>query len=266
MVSKEESESSMDSIVKMCCAEEGCEPEDLPEVVLDEESLPKLTEADMSGDISKCKSLTLINLTCCGLTEIQASFPELPNVETLDLSENKLAADVLDKLVNLSALRLLLLRGNSIETVEEFKALRDIKSLQVIDLEGCPVVQVDNYRKKIFDMLEQVEVIDDKGRDGEDVDMTAILGLKNDDADSLLSDGSNEVFDAIGRDELRRMLGLDAGDEEEAASDPDENDKSEDEEDVDPDIPPVAKKDDDDNDEKQDSEGAPVPKKARRKS
>ncbi|KAF4718923.1 hypothetical protein FOZ62_013372 [Perkinsus olseni] len=115
-------------------------------------------------------------------------------------------------------------------------------------------------------MLEQVEVIDDKGRDGEDVDMTAILGLKSDDADGLLSDGSNEVLDAIGRDELRRMLGLDAGDEEEADSDPDENDKSEDEEDVDPDIPPVAKKDDDGNDENQDSEGAPVPKKARRKS
>ncbi|KAF4751633.1 hypothetical protein FOZ63_020981 [Perkinsus olseni] len=220
----------------------------------------------MSGDISKCKSLTLINLTCCGLTEIQAPFPELPNVETLDLSENKLTADVLDKLVNLSALRLLLLRGNSIETVEEFKALRDIKSLQVIDLEGCPVVQVDNYRKKIFDVLEQVEVIDDKGRDGEDVNMTAILGLKSDDADGLLSDGSNEVLDAIGRDELRRLLGLDAGDEAEADSDPDENDKSEDEEDVDPDIPPVAKKDDGDNDENQDSEGAPVPKKARRKS
>ncbi|KAF4696020.1 hypothetical protein FOZ60_002742 [Perkinsus olseni] len=236
MVSKEESESSMDSIVKMCCAEEGCEPGDLPEVVLDEESLPKLTKADMSGDISKCKSLTLINLTCCGLTEIQAPFPELPNVETLDLSENKLTADVIDKLVNLSALRLLLLRGNSIETVEEFKALRDIKSLQVIDLEGCPVVQVDNYRKKIFDMLEQVEVIDDKGRDGEDVDMTAILGLKSDDADGLLSDGSNEVLDAIGRDELRWTPEM----RRRLTVTPMRNDKSEDEEDVDPDIPPIV--------------------------
>ncbi|EER16097.1 U2 small nuclear ribonucleoprotein A', putative [Perkinsus marinus ATCC 50983] len=259
MVAQEEVASSMDSIVKMCCAEEECEPKDLTELVIDEEDLPKITKADMSGDISKCTSLTLINFTSCGLTEIQAPFPELANVETLDLSENKLTSDVIDKLVNLSALRLLLLRGNLIDSVEEFKALRNLKSLQVIDLKECPVVKTANYRKKIFDILEQVEVIDDKGRDGDSVDMAAILGVNDEeDTDDLVAaDSSDDVLCALGRDEIRRMLELDSSEEEEEIdSDPDENDKSEDEEDVDPDIPPVAKMEDDD-------EGSPAAKKAR---
>lgn len=49
---------------------------------------------------------------------------------------------VLSKLVNLSALRLLLLRGNLIDSVEEFEALRNLKSLQVIDLSKCCCVGV----------------------------------------------------------------------------------------------------------------------------
>ncbi|KAF4661492.1 hypothetical protein FOL47_006657 [Perkinsus chesapeaki] len=274
MVAKKEADNSFDSVIKLCCAEEECEPEELSEVVLDEENLPKITKADMSGDIAKCENLTLINLTCCGLTSIDAPFPELPNVQTVDMSENKLTSDVLDKFSNLSALRLLVLRGNLIETVDEFKALRDLKALQAIDIEGCPVTKVANYREKIFKMLEQVEVIDDRGREGEKVDMARLLGLTNEDGE-LVSEGSEEsdgddgdVLDALGREELRKMLDLEDDDdeEEEEDSDPDENDKSEDEEDVDPDIPPVAKNDENSEDAEQEEESSqpPATKKARK--
>ena len=68
--------------------------------------------------------------------------------------------DNLDAFAYFPQLRFLKLRGNRISDIEEVAKLSKVPLLHSLDLQQNPVFFVEAYRDKVFEVLEQLEVLD----------------------------------------------------------------------------------------------------------
>ena len=86
----------------------------------------------------------------------------IPKLEYLSLSSNNISS--LSPLSNCIYLREIYLRNNKIKSFEELKHLRPLFNLRVLWLEGNPICDDNNYRKKVLNILPQVVSLDNKNR------------------------------------------------------------------------------------------------------
>ncbi|XP_035222625.1 acidic leucine-rich nuclear phosphoprotein 32 family member A-like [Stegodyphus dumicola] len=136
----------------------GKDPAQIKELVLDNcrsTSIVGLTE-----EFVNLQSLSLINI---GLTNLKG-FPKLPNLEKLELSDNRISGG-LNYLSGSHKLTTLNLSGNKIESLETLEPLKELKNLKHLDLSNCEVSSVDNYREKVFALLPQLKYLDGYDQD-----------------------------------------------------------------------------------------------------
>eukprot|EP00955_Chlamydomonas_euryale_P089624 364481-Chlamydomonas_euryale.AAC.7 len=96
-----------------------------------------------------------------------ASFPSLPSLHTLRLSDNKISGG-LEHLVSagLTNLRSLDLAGNTgIAKLEQLAPLKDLP-VKCLDLDGCPVKDLPDFSNKLFAMLQELEYLDNVDKNG----------------------------------------------------------------------------------------------------
>ena len=87
---------------------------------------------------------------------------EMPNLKYVSLSCNEISS--LTPLSSCKKLRELYLRNNNINSFQELYHLKDLLHLQVLWLEGNPICQDIAYRERVFKLLPQVKILDDKKR------------------------------------------------------------------------------------------------------
>ncbi|KFM81328.1 Acidic leucine-rich nuclear phosphoprotein 32 family member A, partial [Stegodyphus mimosarum] len=136
----------------------GKDPAQIKELVLDNcrsTSIVGLTE-----EFVNLQSLSLINI---GLVNLKG-FPKLPNLEKLELSDNRISGG-LNYLSGSPKLTTLNLGGNKIESLETLEPLKELKNLKHLDLSNCEVSSVDNYREKVFALLPQLKYLDGYDQD-----------------------------------------------------------------------------------------------------
>ncbi|EFJ47384.1 hypothetical protein VOLCADRAFT_92020 [Volvox carteri f. nagariensis] len=140
---------------------ESKQPEQVLNLTLD--SVCKSTHITGLDAFVNLKSLSLCGL---GLTTLEG-FPRLSKLVRLNLSDNRITG------AGLTNLRTLELANNRIATVEELAPLKELKALQCLDVDQCPLSKKQDYSSKVFAMLDELKYLDSvdkegRERDGED--------------------------------------------------------------------------------------------------
>lgn len=118
----------------------------------------------MEGLTDEFENLEFLAVSNIGLTTLKG-FPNLTNLKQLELADNCLNGGLenLSPCVNLTHLDL---KGNKIQCMEQLEPLVSLKNLKVLELENCELAKTENYRKKIFELLPNVQFIDGLDRNG----------------------------------------------------------------------------------------------------
>ncbi|KAF6206287.1 hypothetical protein GE061_017517 [Apolygus lucorum] len=205
----------------------GRNPDQISELNLD--NCRSTTIEGLTDEFVNLKTLSLINV---GLTSLKG-FPKLPNLQKLELSDNRIS-NGLNLLATSPKLTNLNLSGNKIKDLETLEPLKDFEHLKSLDLFNNEVTNMENYREKLFKLLPSLKYLDgfdvrEQEANESDQESDSVNGNDEDD-----SEGGEEEEDEDVDDE---DLGLEAvykeNLEEESEGDDYEGEGSEEEEDED---------------------------------
>lgn len=137
------------------------------------DSYQEATGADLRR-ISRCKKLTFLNLSNHSLSDQDlAVFPELADLQTLDLSGNPISSDGIEYIFKLTKLHSLSLHGsftaNDLSRLSDLKRLTDL-SLAYSKFEYNAIPKLAN--------LENLESLDLRGANLDDEGLASLLNLK----------------------------------------------------------------------------------------
>jgi len=171
-------------------------PSEVMELVLD-----NCKSTHISGLTEEFTNLTTLSLINVGLTSLEG-LPKLPSLRTIDLSDNKLTAE-LEKLVEkCPRLYHINLCANKISNVDALLPLKKLEELAALDLFDCAVTELQDYRQKVFEILPQLKYLD--GFDINDVE--AEVSDEDDDEGDLggegeITDDEEDFGDETGEEE-----------------------------------------------------------------
>lgn len=200
---------SYDSLVQMDKRIElelrGRDPSEVTELNLDNCRATAVT--GLTEEFRSLETLSMINV---GLTSLKG-LPALPSLQRLDLSENRIAAN-LDQLLCCPHIQYLNLAGNKISTLEALEPLKKLKELKALDLFGCELATGDDYRKNIFEVLPNLKYLDGYDVNDEEAESDSEIIQENEDEEDEENDddgldGTDEEED--GDDEENSEVGLD---------------------------------------------------------
>ncbi len=138
----------------------------------------------------------------------------------MELSSNELTGKDLNHLVNLyPSLYKVKLNGNKIESIDEFKGLKDSKIKKISVNDNPFIASNSDYREKLFEMIPSLTSIDGKDKDGKDV-----VSTEYDDEEDF---GEGDEFEENEGEEFEDGEEFDEDDEEddEGEDDDDDDDK-----------------------------------------
>lgn len=131
----------------------GRTPDQIYELNLD--NCRSTTIEGLTDEFTNLRSLSLINV---GLTSLKG-FPKLPNLQKLELSDNRIS-NGLNLLHTSPKLTNLNLSGNKIKDLETLEPLREFEHLKSLDLFNNEVTGIENYRERLFKLLPSLEYLD----------------------------------------------------------------------------------------------------------
>jgi len=148
------------------------DPTDVDELILDDlfTNVKEFTKENKQ-DLEKYNNLIHLSLNGFGLESLN-NFPSIPTLQVLELRNNKLSGRDLVKINTLfPELYKLKLGENSDIKLDDLSALKD-SSIKKIELESTQVTQEKDYRDKVFEKIQNLEIVDNKTKDGDEVSST----------------------------------------------------------------------------------------------
>jgi len=141
----------------------GKEPKQVKDLILDNTRSTQIE--GLTDEYVALESLSLINV---GLTSLKG-FPRLPNLQKLELSDNRISSGliVLQDCPKLSHLNL---SGNKIRDLEALEPLKSFDSLTHLDLFNNDICNLDDFRSKVFKLLPSLKYLDDADADENEED------------------------------------------------------------------------------------------------
>lgn len=88
--------------------------------------------------------------------------------------------------------------NNKISEYSQLEPLKKIEKLVQLDLSECPIAEKEDYRKKVFEMFNQLEILDNKDADGASIDYGDIDGEGEGDFEGEFEgdvEGEEEFYD-----------------------------------------------------------------------
>ncbi len=87
------------------------------------------------------------------------------------------------------------LGGNPIKTLEEVKVLSKLRELKEVDFIQCPVSELPDYRQKVYEIIEGLDILDNCDKEGnqvaDDEDVNHLL-IQEDDEDDEEGEDEDE--------------------------------------------------------------------------
>ena len=110
---------------------------------------------------------------CAQLTRggARGSFPSLPALRKLHLSDNRIAGGLEALVAGAPAVELLDLSNNKVSSASALAPLAQLPKLSALDLAGCPLAQAGDegaYRGAVLAALPRLEWLDNKNRAGQE--------------------------------------------------------------------------------------------------
>ena len=182
----------------------------------------KFNAPNVDGELlAKCEKLETLSCASCGLATL-SGFPPLAKLKSLLLNDNRISSG-LDALVKCENLTSLSLANNRIASVDDLKPLADELTLNVLEVEQCPLTNAEGYFETIMSMMPTLNTLDGRYEFGNEVDD------EDDDEEEEDEDDDEDEDDE------------DNNDDDDDDDDDDEDDEDEDEdEDVEDDEPGLA--------------------------
>merc|ERR1719440_2737760 len=140
--------------------------------------------------LAELKTVTMISITDCEIKKLEPFPAELEELEVLELADNKLSGDSLKALASLKKLSFLALGGNEKIKLDDVKALSSLP-LKELDLMGCAAGD-DEFRPAIFETFKELEVLNGKDQDGNEIEEDEALDEEDFDDDELDEDEYDE--------------------------------------------------------------------------
>lgn len=161
----------------------------------------------LTEEFVNLETLSLINV---GLVTLKG-FPKLSKLKKLELSDNRLTGG-LNLLHGSPKLQHLNISGNRIKDLEALEPLKEFKELVTLDLYNCDVTKVDDYRKKVFELIPNLNSLDGYDKYEKEV-------ADSEESDSDVSDVENRITK-----DNNDIEDEDLDDEDDESSDYDEED------------------------------------------
>nr|NP_001134049.1 Acidic leucine-rich nuclear phosphoprotein 32 family member E [Salmo salar]ACI66029.1 Acidic leucine-rich nuclear phosphoprotein 32 family member E [Salmo salar] len=163
---------------------DGANPEEILELILD--GCPPINLSVLEPYVS----LRSLSLTENKITSFEG-LPALKELNMLDLTSNELAKGfelLVEKCPNLTYLDL---SENPIENMDELKGLANLKFLESLQLDACPIADNPNYRQEVFSICECLISLDGLDAHGAELesseDFDEDLDVSSDKSDTHLS-------------------------------------------------------------------------------
>jgi hypothetical protein len=134
-------------------------------LILDEIQVERLTAEDKTY----LEQFTTLERFCLNQTQLKSleNLPKSDKLEHLELAENQLTGAELKHLtIYANSLVSLKLANNRVASFEDLEPLKKLTKLVTLDLEGNPVTNKDGYTAKVFEMLPQLQVLDNHDQEG----------------------------------------------------------------------------------------------------
>lgn len=122
------------------------------EIILDNKHLKDLLQ------LPNYQLLESISLRKTGIVTLE-DFPYCPKLKRLELSDNHIK-DGLHHLSKLTNLVYLNLSRNKISKLEDLKPLVSLGNLQVLNLIGCAITRMPDYRASVFELIPSLKSLD----------------------------------------------------------------------------------------------------------
>jgi acidic leucine-rich nuclear phosphoprotein 32 family protein A/C/D len=132
---------------------------------LDQVKIAELTSEDKKL-LEKFENTQLLSMVFCGVKSL-SNLPTYKDLDTLELSDNRIQGEELAKLASYPKLYKLRLSNNQISSIQHLAPLANIDTLTILDLDGCPVTSSENYRDEVFKVLPKLQVLDMTYKGGE---------------------------------------------------------------------------------------------------
>ncbi|CAD8078987.1 unnamed protein product [Paramecium sonneborni] len=146
--------------------------------------------------LEKQNQLESLSLVECSLMTLEG-FPKLPNLQNLVLEQNSLDGEAIKFIANTYPnLICLSLAENKIKTFSELEPIKNLKKLQQLDLSDNPISKQASYFKNVFDLVPGLQVLDNKDKNGNDIQYS-----DDDEEEGIGADGSENSDDDLDDDD-----------------------------------------------------------------
>ena len=201
-------------------------PKEIDELILDEliPDLGTLNE-DQKKVLEQYSNLVRLSMSHLGIQSLK-NFPSLPNLYVLEVNHNLLTGEDFNEIPKLYPnLHKQKVTGNKITSIDVFKAIEK-SSIQKIEVLDNPFMTGSKVEEELFDLLENVKIINRHNRGGEEIDTTDYEEEDEEEEDfeedeSLEDDDVNEN----GEEEFEAEEDEEDEDEEESESQPNKKSK-----------------------------------------
>lgn len=193
-------------------------PTEVDELILDDlfENVATFSEQNKK-DLEKYNNLIHLSLNGFGLESLK-NFPKLPSLQVLEIRQNKLNGSDFGALKELyPELYKLKVGENPIKSLDVFKSLSssNIKKIEILE---TPASTAKDYMDNLFKIMNNVEIIDGKTKEGDEVSSTL---YEDDEGEFDENDMEDEEFDGNdGEDELDEYEDEEEQDEESGSEKP----------------------------------------------
>ncbi|KAL6086871.1 hypothetical protein STEG23_031046 [Scotinomys teguina] len=119
----------------------------------------KANDGKIEGLTDEFVNLEFLSLISVGLFSV-SDLPKLPKLKKLELSDNRIFGGM-DRLAEeLPSLTHLNLSGNKLKDISTLEPLKKLDCLKSLDLFGCEVTNLNDYRESVFKLLPQLFYLD----------------------------------------------------------------------------------------------------------
>uniref|UniRef100_A0A3P9I145 Acidic leucine-rich nuclear phosphoprotein 32 family member n=1 Tax=Oryzias latipes TaxID=8090 RepID=A0A3P9I145_ORYLA len=137
-------------------------PTEVGELVVDN---CRSSDGEVEGLSEEFTELEVLSMVNVGLSSL-SKMPLLPKLQKLEVSENSIAGGLNTLVEKCPGLTHLNLSSNKLKELSSLEPLQSLKALKSLDLYGCDVSSLDDYRERVFQLLPQLTYLD--GFDQED--------------------------------------------------------------------------------------------------
>ena len=148
-------------------------PEEIEELVLDEFTKEiKFFSLVHKKGLELYRNLIHLSLNNIGLENL-SNFPEIKSLMILSLNNNKLTGDDFSIIPNTYPLLYKLkISNNNIQSIDKLSYFSKTK-LKKIEIKDNPFTKnIENYRQKVYELIPSLVIVDQKQKNGQEIDTT----------------------------------------------------------------------------------------------